>query len=142
VESFSIKSASGAGSLEFFDRIPTFPHLPIERFWVRITDLNFSAAAEVYSGYADGHPAPLFVQMGECWRGWPGELHWVSLEGEMGLHCTQDRTGHVSIRDELHSGPMEDDWSAEATVMTEAGQLEEISRRAVAFFGQRARRFL
>jgi Family of unknown function (DUF6228) len=138
VELFFIKSAVGAGLLEFFDRFPADPSLPIERFWVRITDLDVSAVAKVYGGYTSGHPALLFVKMAENWRGWPGKLQWRSLEGEFGLCCLQDRTGHVSIRVELHSGPMEWDWSVEITIMSEAGQLEEIARRAVAFFGQSA----
>jgi hypothetical protein len=138
VESFSIKSASGVGSIEFFDRFPTDPLLPIESFWVRITDLNLSVAAEVCGGYANEHPAPLFVEMSERWRGWPSEMHWRSPECEMGLTCTQDRNGHVSIQITLHSGPMDYGWTVEATVMSEAGQLEDISRKAVAFFGQRS----
>ncbi len=141
MESFPIKSASGAGSLEFFDRFPADPRLPINGFWVRITDLNLSVAADVYGGYANDHPAPLFVEMAERWRGWSSELCWRSLEGELGLRCTQDRTGHVSIRVELHSGPMKYDWyawSVKATIMVEAGQLEAMSHRATAFFGQPA----
>lgn len=135
MESFFIKNALGVGSLEFFDRSPADPDLPIETFWVRITDRNFSAAAMVYSGYFE-HPAPLFVEMAEHWRGWPGELQWSSFEGEMGLACTADRTGHVSIRITLRSGWMESDWSVKAAVMAEAGQLEEMSRRAASFFGR------
>ncbi|MDR3637003.1 MAG: DUF6228 family protein [Isosphaeraceae bacterium] len=136
MESFSIKSASGVGILEFFDRLPADPNVPIEGFWTRITDLNISAAAEVYAGYANEHPALLFVEMAQQWRGWPEELHWRSLEGELSLHCTQDRAGHVSIRVDLRSGPMEWNWSVHATIMSEAGQLDEMARRAVAFFGQ------
>ena len=35
----------------------------------------------------------------------------------------------------LRSGPMPDDWEVNASIMTEAGQLEDIARRAVHFFG-------
>src|SRR5207244_12738680 len=41
-----------------------------------------------------------------------------------------DRLGHISIRIELRSGHMPDDWGVEATVMAEVGQFEDIARRA------------
>jgi hypothetical protein len=76
--------------------------------------------------------------MSERWSGWPGALTWDSLEGELSLSCTQDPLGLVAIRVELRSGPMADDWQVQATIMTEAGQLEALSRRAALFFGRAA----
>ena len=61
---------------------------------------------------------------------------WESLDRELVLSCTQDRTGHVSMGVELRSGPKPGDWVVRSTVMAEAGQLEEIARRAALFFGQ------
>lgn len=136
VESFLIKSASGEGALEFLDRLPADAGLPIEEFRIRVADANLSASSGIYAGSGGSHPATLFREMAERWRGWTGELAWGSLEGEMGLRCTQGRGGHVSILIQLRSGPMEWDWSVEATVMVEAGQLEEVARRAESFFGR------
>src|SRR4051812_45017162 len=101
MESFLLRSASGAGSLEFFERTPVDPVLPIERFKVRLVDDDLSAVGRVYAGDPDAHPAPLFARMAARWRGWPGELAWESPGGELGLRCAQDRTGHVFIRVEL-----------------------------------------
>lgn len=134
--SFSIKSSSGTGELEFFGRDPLDTELPLESFWVRLTDLNLSAANKVYGGYASDHPARLFVEMAALWRGWPDQLTWESLEGELKLSSTQDGTGHVSIRSELRSGPMEQDWDAATTVMVDAGQLDRLARHARSFFGK------
>jgi hypothetical protein len=136
MDSFLIRSASGAGSLEFFERTPANPRLPIERFKVRLVDEDLAAVGRVYAGYPDAHPAPLFAQMAVSWRGWPGEFTWESLEGELGLRCAQDRAGHVSIRVELCSGPSEGDWTVHATIMAEAGQLEGLAHGAAIFFGQ------
>lgn len=135
MESFLIKSASGAGALEFLDRDPADVESPIEKFWARVCDANLSASSGVYS-FDSWHPAPLFREMAEQWKGWTGELVWESMEGEMGLRCTQDRTGHVAIVIKLRSGPMECDWSIEATIMVDAGQLEGIAGRAESFFGR------
>jgi len=136
MNSFLIQSASRAGSLEFFERTPPDPRMPIERFKVRLIDPDLSAAGRVYVGHGDLHPAPLFAQMSANWKGWQGEYMWESLNGELSLRCVQDRTGHVSIGVELRSGPTESDWAVRSTVMAEAGQLEELARQAVLFFGR------
>jgi len=136
IEEFLIQSADGSGGLMFYDRSPTDGDEPIESFWVQVTDLHLSAACQVYAGYEPSHPASLFADMARRWSGWPGELDWNSLEGELGLLCSHDRLGHISIRVALRSGFMPYDWRVTATVMSEAGQLEEISRRAAFFFGR------
>src|SRR5205814_3852848 len=117
------------------DRSPTDRREAIERFWVQVTDHNLSAVGQVYAGYMPRYPTQLFVDMARQWSGWPGELVYESLEGEFTLRCSHDRFGHISIRVELRSGLMPDDWRVEATVMTEAGQLEDIAQRAALFFG-------
>jgi hypothetical protein len=131
-----IPSAAGSGGLLFYDRSPPDPAKAIDGFSVRVSDHNLSAVGRVYAGYASSHPASLFSDMACRWSGWAGELVWQSLEGELALRCSHDRLGHISIRVELRSGYMPDDWRVEASVMAEAGQLEEIARCAALFFGQ------
>ena len=132
MESFRI-SGSGGYNLEFFDRSPEDPEIPVDQFWVRLTGPNLSAAIAVDTGYEPRDPTPLFAEMAVRWRGWPGELVWGSLEDEITLRCTQDRSGHVTIAVELRSGWP--GWSLSATVETEAGQLERIARDSARFFG-------
>lgn len=136
MDEFLIPSVSGSGGLLFYDRSPVDRAQRIGTFLVRVTDQDLSAAAQVYAGYAPSHPAAMFAEMARRWSGWHGELVWKSLEGELALRCSHDRLGHISIRVELRSGLMPDDWSAAATVVSEAGQLEEIARRARSFFGR------
>jgi hypothetical protein len=136
MNTFLIRSASGEGSLEFFERTPTDPALPIERFKIRLTDHDLSAVSRVYAGGDEAHPGPLFDQMAAQWRGWQGQFVWESPERELGLRCTRDRTGHVFIRVELRSGPTEADWAVQAKIEAEAGQLEELARQAGLFFGR------
>jgi hypothetical protein len=135
MEEFLIPSATGRGGLHFYDRIPYESDKPILHYMVRLTDHDLSAIAKVWGGYASQHPAALFEEMARQWSGWPNEMSWESLEGEMLLRCSHDRLGHILIRTVLRSGPMEYDWEVAATVMAEAGQLEDIARRARAFFG-------
>jgi len=135
VEWFLIESASGAGAIKFLDRRPADVELPSEEFRVTVSNVNLSASGRIYADCGGSHPATLFSEMAERWRGWTGELVWESLEGDLCLRCTQDRTGHVSILVELHSGSMEWGWSIRATIMVETGQLELIARRAELFFG-------
>ena len=138
MDEFLIPSVVGEGGLLFSDRWPSDRNEPIEYFWVRVTDQNLSAAAQVYAGYVPSHPTALFQEMARQWSGWTGELVWESLESELALRCTRDRLGHITIRVEILSGPMPYDWRIAATVMAEAGQLEQIARHAATFFGRAA----
>lgn len=133
-----IPSAAGAGGLLFFQRSPLDPTKPIDGFWVRVTDQNLSAAIQVDAGFAPSHPAPLFADMARQLAGWAGGLAWESLEGELAIRCSRDRVGHIVIRVELRSGQMPEVWRVVATILTEAGQLEGIARRAELFFGHAA----
>ena len=139
MDEFSIPNPHGSSGLLFYDRSPYDPTEPLYSFWVRITDRNLSAAGQVYAGHApSSHPAKLFADMALQWSGWPGEMTWRSLEGELALHCSHNKVGHISIRVKLLSGWKEDAWRVEATTMTEAGQLDAIALRAAAFFGREA----
>jgi hypothetical protein len=135
LDEFLIASAAGGSTLLFYDRSPVDRARTMEGFWVRVTDHDLSAAAAVYAGYMPRNPALLFAEMARQWSGWPGELVWGSLEGDLALQCSHDRRGHIAIRTALRSGPMPDDWRVEATIIAEAGQLESIARRAAVFFG-------
>ena len=130
-----IPNAAGCGGLLFSNRSPVDRTEPIDTYWVRVTGQNLDASANVYGGDTQTHPGCLFVKMARQWSGWSGELTWGSLEGELVLRCSHDGLGHVSIQIDLQSGPMPSDWRVTATVMTEAGQLEHIARRAELFFG-------
>jgi hypothetical protein len=135
LDEFLIPNTAGSGGLLFYDRSPPDRGEAIEQFWVRVTDRSLSAAGPVYAGYMLRYPTQLFVDMARQWSGWPGELVYESLEREFALRCSHDRLGHIAIRVELRSGHLPDDWRVEATVMTEAGQLEDIAQRAALFFG-------
>ena len=131
--SFLIKSVSGGGSLEFHDCRVSDDEYRFFDYGVKLVNANLSAMIEVRHDLGD--PAAVFRQVAERWKGWEGELVWGSLEGELTLRFAQDRAGHVTIGVGLRSRPHECDWSIQATIIAEAGQLEDLARRAKAFFG-------
>ena len=137
MESLLIEGENG-GTIEFLNRVPAEKDHSVEEFWVRITDPSLSALRGISAASGSSHPAALFRQMAERWRGWTGELHWESLDDGLCLRASQDRTGHVSILIRLRQeiGLSSCDWSVETTIVVEAGQLGAIARRAELFFGR------
>jgi Family of unknown function (DUF6228) len=136
VESFRIGGTPDDGFLEFFDRVPDDPDQLLQAFSIRVACRGLNAAIQLYAWDVPEWPTALLDEMAERWRSWSGELTWESPYLEARLRCEQDRAGHVSIRVELRTGWADTDWSAAATVQTEAGQLERIARQARAFFGR------
>ena len=132
MSSLLIRSPFGMGSIEFYERTPSDTRLPIERFKVRLLDHELSAIGRVYLTEDETNPADLFAQMAASWKGWQGSFLWSS--DELALDCTQDRSGHVTIRVELRSGHSDRDWTVQATIATEAGQLEDLAHEAALFF--------
>jgi hypothetical protein len=146
-DEFTISSVDGTGRLEFFNRVPEDRDNPIGRFSVRIVQHRLDANIEVYAAYAavlglysvdnvPAKPAGLFSQMANRWTGWDHLLTWESLEGELTLRCSHDGWGHIAIKVNMRSGPYPTDWAVEATIMSEAGQMDAIARRAALFFGK------
>lgn len=133
---FRVPCASGEGSLTFHERTPADPTRPLERFKVRLERRELSATVRVYADEGAAHPGELFARMSAHWRGWPEAFTWTTSGGELGLSCTQDRAGHVELRVTLHAGPTDADWSVQASVMAEAGQLETLAGEANQFFGR------
>jgi hypothetical protein len=76
----------------------------------------------------------LFKTMNDNWKGWGGELSWVSLEGEFGIVATADSSGHVSLRLKFQeiSGPAP--CSADIDFTLEAMQVEQAHRKLAHLF--------
>ena len=136
MQTFRIKNADGEGAIEFFERNPPDPDRPMVTCWVKLTGPGLSATRRLSMvPELEESPPPLFAEMAERWRGWEGELCWSPRDGGLTLRCSQDHSGHVSIRITLDRGSLDQDWVVQSTVMTEAGQLDAITRSAKTFFG-------
>ena len=136
MDEFVIKSSVDDCTIAFVEREPEDPTLPIERFRVKVTRNDLSATAPVWGGYTLSSPAPWFHELARNWQDWQGELVWNSLERELALVATRDRLGHINIRIELRSGLMAHEWSLQAFVVVDAGQLDVLARQAERFFGR------
>ena len=95
-------------------------------------DVGWAQGSAEVSTYVCGPPAPFFTSLADAWRGWEGERKWEDLEERVGLTATCDKTGHVTLavllRDAQYSGRVQ------VRINLEAGGLEDIARRAEAFF--------
>ena len=79
-------------------------------------------------------PNHFFESIAKKWEGWDGEINWRSLEGELSLTATMDKTGHTNINTKYLSSYFPPSWSAEVVVMVEAGLLQQFARQSKLFF--------
>jgi hypothetical protein len=96
------------------------------------SDLRASTVVE-NPGY--GHPpSQLLSELAANWRGWKGVNSWSAVEGELKIDASCDSLGHVTLLFTIPAYASQKEWSAAASVVCEAGQLEAVAREASAFF--------
>ncbi len=113
---FELKSTQSATLLRF-------EWVGVEQMVATVETVGLSASTDVYT-FMSGVPIDLFEAIAREWRGWQGPKQWESLEGELKLTATMDRTGHVSVQVELRRGGA---WELRAWIVLEAGQLDAIA---------------
>ncbi len=126
---FSIRSTSAPGRLEFRWTRPA-------HFEVTLEDAGLHAVSEVHAivgGQTTDLPTRFFEGLAEDWRGWHGAREWASYERDLQFSATADRRGHVFLLVNLAAGASSDQWKAQASLILEAGQLEDYSRTFRAF---------
>jgi len=124
----SINSVNSDRALIFSQRVG-------EIFRVDLKAHALSASIEV-STYTDNDGLnKLFQELGGSERPWQGKRFWSSLEGEFTLSATCSSLGAVCFTVSLRSltGTSEE-WSVEAGLETEFGQLTQIAKNSKAFF--------
>ena len=134
MDRFTIGHASDSGTIEFFDRCPDDPSLPIEECWVKVAVPGLTATRQISIAMCIS-PMSLFNDMARRWKGWEGELAWDSWENDLELRCSQSNRGHVAIEIEMRTGYHPEAWSIRAVIGTTAGQLDSIKGHSAAFFG-------
>ncbi len=97
---------------------------------------DLSVARMVWNpGY--GHPpSALFDEVAQSWSGWSGVKSWAAMEGECRLSATSDSTGHITFQFDISRIDQSQSWSAQVSVVVEAGQLERLAGDAHEFFDQ------
>jgi hypothetical protein len=103
---------------------------------VRVVGLGVDVSADV--DLYTSEPLPKFFEnLANSWTGWEGERRWTSLEEELKLSASIDRTGHVTIRVGLMSGHHMYAWRLETAVELESGQLEALAKDMALFFANK-----
>jgi hypothetical protein len=78
----------------------------------------------------------LFRAAASEWRGWSGEKHWESLDGDFRLTMSYGSTGHVKLKVLIsHDRGNPDPWRLYAELGIDAGQLEPLAEHVEQFFG-------
>lgn len=125
---FEIRDRDGKGSLSIaYDGTDEWP--------VVLSGPGLTARHRVYAYRPHGGFDRMFEEMAAAWRGWEGEKVWRSLESELSLVCTHDGLGHVTIMVRLQMD-LGAEWSAEGTLVLEAGQLDALARAAAEFLDE------
>jgi hypothetical protein len=132
---FVIESVDGGACLEFRGDIPRG----------RDAYESFEVAVRLYRGGVEasdrvvehlGHRwTELFESLAKDWRGWEGERAVETLEHQLRVSCRSDRLGHIELRVEMRGDMSGSDWRAADTIQLEAGQLQDLARRAREYFG-------
>ena len=132
---FIIESVHGASKVEFSGVVPRgLQGYDGCDYLVRLHGGGVDASETVY----DVQPkrwADLLEDLAKHWRGWEAAKAHESLEYQLKMSCSVDRTGHVQLRVTLRGDMAGSDWRAEDTLYLEAGQLDQIAAQARAYFG-------
>jgi hypothetical protein len=121
-----IKSSHDGTSFEFSDYTGGY-------FQATVHGPHFQGRGRVYA-YKPSHLAAFFRDLATHWQGWSGQKKWVSLEEELSFAATSDSTGHTCLVVRLRSGSYPFDWSLNAVLLIEAGQLELIAKKMEELF--------
>jgi hypothetical protein len=101
------------------------------RVWSLVVELRaegLSATTSVWLG-AEGVEEPLsdfFARLAADWKGWDGTRSWLGMDHGLDLHCVNDgiSTAHLDVVLRHLSGA---DWTAEAVVPVDLGQLASVA---------------
>lgn len=100
-------------------------------FMAEVRSRGLQATTRVCSYMFNGF-SEMFGEFAENWKGWSGERRWSSLEGELEIRAHSDQMGHVFLIVRLRKGAPAL-WTVEAHLKLEAGQLDELARKACSF---------
>ena len=138
MESVIIKSTSSSNELQLSEPEGLRGAEGSEYYRVFLKAKDLVASAKVYAYEPHGKLSQFFADLAAHWKDLEGQKRWRSLEGELTLLCDADGRGHVVMQVTLKSGLYEDDWSVQAAIIIEAGQLDRIAANVKRFFSMEA----
>ncbi|HSE22382.1 MAG TPA: DUF6228 family protein [Pyrinomonadaceae bacterium] len=134
ISELTIKSSGSAGKLRLSEARPSGRVHPVEYINVSLQDRDIAAPSPRIYLFEPYDLVAFFEELASAWKGWIGKKEWSSVQGDFSLSCTSDNLGHVAMRVNLKSGLYEDDWSVQAIIHIDSGQLAELAVKVRAFF--------
>ena len=133
---FFIKDVNSSTTFHFEGRIPAgLTGYDGCTFSASVSSHVLNAVTKVYDIRPDRW-ALFFKDLANHWRGWKGIKDHQSLEGHLRIEAeTADSLGHIRLRMYLRGVDVPDQWSAEISLIVEAGQLDDLAHKAGAYFG-------
>jgi Family of unknown function (DUF6228) len=107
----------------------------VHHMLVEVSDDGISATSTAtLEGQGAENLVDFLVGLARDWQGWTGTRQWASMEGQLTLDASHDRTGHVQVAVTLRRGRRTydpDAWSARVILTIEAGeQLRQLAQNA------------
>ena len=72
------------------------------------------------------------------WKGWEGERHWSTLEGEFAICATSDHLGHIRLAFTLSQPYTGLELQLKGALELEAGTLDSVAKQVSAAWRQNA----
>lgn len=121
----------------------TEPHAEVVLSWrehdtvrVVVRDEDLVAEADMWWNDAMGEPKSLcdfFADIAANWKGWTDVKEWKAAEHPFKLSGSHDGLGHIALDVQLGSGWHEGDWRVQSRILIDAGLLDEVATRVLAF---------
>jgi hypothetical protein len=114
----------------------------VGRFEVELTDDGLTATTTATIGvFAPGQLDEFLDSLADDWRGWDGVRRWHSLNRELVIEATHDRTRRVVLEVTVQPDALVPPWSAQGRFEIEPGeQLAAIVGEVAAWLGPYATR--
>lgn len=129
LDAMEIKSAHSNTCLRFHS-------IEDDYFRASLTGIACSGEVRIWADpYVHGTDG-VFESLAQDWRGWVGDRHWSSVEGEFLLNCRHDGLGHITFDIKMIQGCGTcEPWQLNACLVVDACQLDSIAKDAKKFFG-------
>ena len=135
--SCTLKSIHGDTSLTLSDFHPEHKRADADYFVVTVTSGNWCGEIRA-SSFMAPDLGDFFHDLAHSWKGWDGERHWETLEGEFSLCATSDRLGHIRLAFTLSQPHTGRELQLKGALELEAGMLELVAKQVSATWRQNA----
>jgi hypothetical protein len=127
--SLILKSVRDGTSLTLSDFQTEYVGAESESFLVSVVSGSWLGEVRA-SSFMVENLGVFFRSLAASWRGWEGERHWGTLEGEFSLAATADQLGHIRIAFTITQPGIEFGLQMSGILELEAGMLESIAAQA------------